>query len=328
MNINDTMYVDLPAKLQPFCLGHSKCSIKETNREELLQIFHNSTEIKPNIFTSDKWIFKSPRLEISQLPDTHLYRVLKAKKIRNYIQKNGLEEHIIVPQKFIIKNSSTSGLCSYIVVSEKIKLSEEVIKPTDLLEAEIKTEVNQVGQAKAFLEGKPQKELSIQQAKALAQLAFLGYTDQTYNNVFLTTEGKVAVLDTEPMHRSWKKQERQFSNIFKIWKDRKKNNKPSPFIIHLIFNNLFGRFTYNKTNEFGRKISGTTYLKAYCSPTAKIEVEKIEVAHYQSILKRAKVRALAGAVTSVATLALLIPMPYLAPVIIPFGAASILKTLS
>lgn len=331
MITNDILYSDLPAKLHPFCLGHSKCTFEKINHEKILTIFKNSQEIKPNIFLSDDWIFKTPRLDFKQTPDTHLYRVLKAKKIRDYIQKNGLEEHIIVPKKFIIKNPDGSGLDSYIIVAEKMRLTDEVVKPTEEYESTLKKEdlsFDLVGQAKAFIEGKPQKELSLEQAKALANLAFLGYTDQTYNNVFFTPDGKVAILDTEPMHRHWKKQEKKFFNIYTIWKDKKSKNSTTHFKLNLFCNNWFGRLNYNETNEFGRKLSGIAYLKSYCTPNATVEVEKIQKNHYQSVLKKSITRCVVAAVTSIALPLILSAMSFTAPVIIPLCAASALKTLS
>lgn len=329
MNINDNMFNDLPTKLHPFCLGHSKNSLqecKQINQDEIFEIFKKSREVKANIFESEKWIFKTPRLEFSQTNDTHLYRVLKARKIHNYILKNNLQAHVVVPKKFIIKNPNLSGLSAYIVVSEKLKLSEVVIKPSDELETMLKTEVltsNPIGQTKSFLEGKPQKELSIDQTKILAHLAFLGYTDQTYNNVYLTHENKVAIIDTEPMHRTWKKEEKTFFNIFSIWK----KDRTHPFFLNLIFNNwIAGRFTYNETNEFGRKLAGTAYLKSYSSQNAKIEIDKIENSYYQKIYQRSLIRVLAGVVSSVAIFSFHLPA---APIsTISLGTIAVLKTTS
>lgn len=227
-----------------------------------------------------------------------------------------------MPTKLIIKKPNESGLSSYIIVAERLNLSNEVVKPGESMQKELDSLTNPEGQVDAYKKGHAQRELSLIQAKALAHLAFLGYTDQTYNNVFFTPKGQVAILDTEPMHRCWKKKEKQFFNIYKI-----QNIKD--FILRLLFNNwLGGRLTYNETHEYGRKLSAINYLKSYCTLQVKQEVEKIEKNYYQGILHRSIGRCVTGIVASIAIPFLFASLPYSTFVIIPCLGVSVLKTIS
>jgi len=63
----------------------------------------------------------------------------------------------------------------------------------------------QGGQAAALYKGARERLLTVKQANGLAKLSFLGYTDQSYNNMFFLKDGRVAILDTEPVKRAYKK---------------------------------------------------------------------------------------------------------------------------
>jgi len=90
-----------------------------------------------------------------------------------------------------------------------------------------------------------------EQAKALAELSVLGYTDLTYKNMFFTTDGKIAIVDTEPVKRIIKK---------------------------LFFLNPISVFLNDKDALLtAQSIAGIIKLKTVCSTLdAKQEVEKVE----------------------------------------------------
>ncbi len=58
---------------------------------------------------------------------------------------------------------------------------------------------------KAFAKNSPQRSLTPIQAKTLANISILGCTDLSYNNLYFTQDGKVALIDTEPHKRALKK---------------------------------------------------------------------------------------------------------------------------
>ncbi len=117
-NINN-----LPSKFQQFLINP-----KNSPRTELLEDIEKElkgkslTKIKDYIFEGDKWIFKSARSDdLLTTPDTHLYRVRKAEKIRSYLNKNKLTDHIAVPKKHIYWDESENR---FYVVAEKLELSK------------------------------------------------------------------------------------------------------------------------------------------------------------------------------------------------------------
>ena len=133
-------------------------------------------------------------------PDMHLYRVRKAAKIQKYLVQ-----------------ASTDG---YYVVASKLDLSDAVAPREglrrfyghndDKARSGLGSEGFFSGQcARAFAEsGDPAREqaLTVVQARTLAELSWnAGLTDLSYNNFFFTHDGRVALLDTEPLARSAKK---------------------------------------------------------------------------------------------------------------------------
>lgn len=162
------------------------------------------------IFDAGKWVLKLGRTDgLNTTPDTHLYRVRKVEKIRTYIHQNNLEAHIAVPRKYLYWNTTKN---QFYVVAEKMNLSSEVGTPSADVEAIFKQASAFGGQLRALANNAPRRSLTPTQAKALAELSFLGYTDLTYNNLHFTHDGKVAIIDTEPVKRSLKKMQK--SNFF------------------------------------------------------------------------------------------------------------------
>jgi hypothetical protein len=246
---------NLPLKFLPFLLGHSSClyskaAVLKQDIDSKLKT-RTTVNIKENyILDAGKWILKLPRTGINTTPDTHIYRIRKAEKIRNFIKVNHLEEHLKVPKKFLYESKNGE----YFVAAKKVDLSNEVASVSDISFKNNISSFTLGGQCKAFNEGASQRDLTPTQAKALAELAFLGYTDQSYNNVFFTKTGKVAILDTEPVKRVMKKT--------------------------VVSSNFFMLLIDKQTLLATQAITGTAKLKAYCTnPEALRQVEIVERKH-------------------------------------------------
>ena len=202
----------LPAKFQPFLIGSPTCLCPADLKEKIDSLFiqGSATQLKEHIFETKDWVLKLGRQDgLLTTPDTHLYRVRKAEKIRTYVQQNHLENAIAVPKKYLYWCEQENR---FYVVAEKMALSKEVAAPkSQEMEAAFKgfyaTEAGQLaaGQIKALAENAPKRSLTPDQAKALAELSILGYTDLTYNNLYFTQDGKIAIIDTEPQKRALKK---------------------------------------------------------------------------------------------------------------------------
>jgi len=125
-----------------------------------------------NIFDIGEWFVKRNNRIIHHFGE-NLYRVRKAKKIREYIIRNELTKHFIIPEKYICWIEIQQEFC---VISKKIPLSQEI----------------------------PARELTPIQARSLAELSLLGYS-LDYKNLHFTPGGKVAIIDTKPKKRGIKK---------------------------------------------------------------------------------------------------------------------------
>lgn len=251
---------NLPNKFLPSLLGHESCPA--TFKNEIDEIFARSIENAPSIksdyvWDAGKWVIKGDRTGAeaeAMRPDTNIYRVRKAEKIRNFIQENHLEEHVMVPRKYIYWDERSG---KFYVIAEKADLSDEVATPQanarDLLKLE--GEIHG-GQMEALTNNARERTLTPEQAEALAKLSFKGYTDLTYNNMFFTTDGRVAILDTEPIKRTIKK---MFSESY---------------YLTFLFQDTASLITQ-------QAIAGTAKLKLSCSdPLALRAVEKVEKEHF------------------------------------------------
>ncbi len=216
---------NLPRKFQPFLIGSPACHepCQEEIQEEIDTII-NQGALHPlkrdYIFEAGRWVLKLRCTDVDTTPDTHLYRVRKAEKIRTYIRQNDLEDHIAVPKKYLYWNTTQN---QFYTIAEKMELSSDVVALASVaLEDDFKKASDlggQGGQMEALARGAPKRSLTAVQARDLAKLAILvGYTDLSYNNLYFTNEGKVAILDTEPQKRSLKKRERSSPLFF--FKDR------------------------------------------------------------------------------------------------------------
>ena len=244
---------NLPPKFQSFLIGSPTCPAKI--KDEIDAIFQQPLKpLKNYIFDAGKWVLKLGRTdEFATTPDTHLYRVRKAEKIRSYIHKNNLDAHIAVPRKYLYWNTTQK---QFYVVAEKMNLSPEVPTPASLdIEAAFKEGGPSVGgQMQALANNAPKRSLTPAQAKALAELSVLGYTDLTYNNLYFTQDGKVAIIDTEPVKRSLKKMTKSSFLFFLLGDKRSLLSKQS--------------------------IAGIAKLKLYIdNPTALQAVQRVEKNH-------------------------------------------------
>lgn len=249
----------LPLKFSPYVLGSSQCSAPSGTKEEIDAVFRQPlVNLKSNyIFDAGKWILKLNRADnIVTTEDSFLYRIRKADKVRRHINQNGLQNDLVVPQKFLYWNE---GQRRFYVVCQKLPLSSDVVQPTkEAYNAYLvdKQSVMKVGgQLKSLMDGtSTQRPLTPAQAKGLAELAVLGYTDQSYNNVFFTPDGKVAIIDTEPVKRFLNKKFSQSTVL--SWLGDKGATKAQSIL------------------------AGITKLKTYCTnPLALKEVEKVEKKH-------------------------------------------------
>lgn len=274
----------LPHKFYPFLLGHPSCPSKI--KEEIDKVFEKPlVPLKSNyIFDAGKYVLKLERTDGSlTTPDTHMYRVRKAEKIRKYIVKNHLENQLMVPEKFLYWRETDR---KFYVISEKVCLSDEVAKlVSDSVEILYKQGGQTLGgQIAALAANKPKRNLTPEQAKGLAELSVLGYTDLTYNNAYFTLDGKVAIIDTEPIKRSLKKI--MFKNKFTWMGDK-------------------GALLSQQT------ISGIAKLKLYCADEKALrEVETVEKKHVVwSIAKLVgKIALVCLAISFVPSVAALLPI--------------------
>jgi hypothetical protein len=287
MQLNTTPS-DLNPKFYPYLIGRSECQAPDNYQPKLKEIF--SRELTPYsqrdyIFVEDDWFLKLPRRKFPTTPDTHLYRVRKAEKIRRYIENRDLSEHFVVPKKYLYWHFN-----QFYVVAEKLELSDE--------EATMKGTNHNFSDPKR---GEPcsasstaTRALSVAQATGLAELAiYTGLTDLSYNNCHFTPDGKIAIVDTEPLGR-----------VVKEWAKR------------TFFEDL-------QAIKALQVVGGMAKLKTYCSnPEALIAVQKIERRYALSNLARLVCKI------AMASLALVI-FPYIIGYA-PFGlvATSSLKFLA
>lgn len=196
---------NIPSKFSPFLIGSSSCQADIKN--DIDAVFEKSPLkcMKSNyIIDAGKWVLKLPRTDMPTAADSHIYRVRKAEKIRNYIQKNHLENDLVVPKKYLYWKESEQ---KFYTVAEKLDLSEEVVETASIEVENSFKQFSHIGGQIEVLASQNCKKRSLNpvQAKALAELSILGYTDLTYNNLYFTKDGKVAIIDTEPVKRLFKK---------------------------------------------------------------------------------------------------------------------------
>jgi hypothetical protein len=221
---------NLPSKFSPYLLTseaqHSFSKFNEVNKEFTKNNRHTLAKNNKRGRLEDdrhkKWLFQ----DLHSPYATDLYGIRKAIKIKDYIEKKCAADHFHVPCKYLYCNKQNKEIY---IASEKIALSNEVGKPAS---AEIKLYLSEepdffinigrqwralrtgrpksgddIGkQRHALRSGNPERALTPIQAETLAELAiYVGYTDLSYNNLYFTPDGKVAIINTEPVNRILKK---------------------------------------------------------------------------------------------------------------------------
>jgi len=237
---------NLPDKFNTFYLGHPNCTDTDLLTEISAAYRAGLTHVKDNaIYKSQGWFFKRRHRSRATPGNYNLYRVRKAQKIAHFLAAYQLSNDIVIPKKYIYWDGTRLH-----VVAKELPLSNEVAQPTEEFARSMRRRTNE-GQAQAFCNGNPTRELTSRQAWGMANLAFLGYTDLCYNNAHFTTDGKVAIVDTEPLRR----------NI-------KKGYKKSLF---------YSLMTDFQVLSIQQGLSGTARLKLYCAnPEAKHQIENVE----------------------------------------------------
>lgn len=171
-------YHDLDVKFHSFCIGHSLCKDPMAqlakaafeNTQHHREIVSPSNVHRKHIVDIGEFVLKRTRTE--KPTDTHLHRVSKAAKIRRYLQARGLDQHFVVPKKFIL----LTEMGEWVVIVQKIPHG---VKTTQLNHA---------------------------QAVGLAELIFLGLLSpfNAQNRVLADLKDRVAILDTAPLGRQIK----------------------------------------------------------------------------------------------------------------------------
>jgi len=262
----------LPKNLQPFLLGSPQSKAPLDLKEKIDAVFAKGLQClntedrvmdgigllqsRDYVFDAGDWVLKSARTgnlgrTPESLQDLLIHRVTQIEMLRSFVTHNKLEEAFHLPQKYLYWNESQR---QFYVVAEKLELSDEIAKPH--------AEIEQLWRAEGFLlggqlkkvgEGAQQRTITALQARSLAQMSFLGYSDLTYNNLFFDKEGKIAIIDSEPLKK-------------------------------IFYNNLNASWLKYVADRSGlvaqHGLIGTAKLKTYC-PTPELlqEVEKVEKSH-------------------------------------------------
>ena len=156
-----------------------------------------------------------------------------------------------MPQKYLYWRETER---KFYVVAEKLDLSNEIAKPHAEIEQPWRTCGDKFGgQIKKIGEGVQQRMITLLQARSLAQMSFLGYSDLTYNNLFFDKEGKIAIIDSEPLKKQF------YDNINASWM----------------------KYLADRSGLVAQHgLTGTAKLKTYCpTPDLLQEVEKVEKSH-------------------------------------------------
>ncbi len=232
---------------------------------------HSATISSKNFFELGNYVCARPATDISATLSFNLhppreiiniYVVRKTQKIRDYLQKHHITD-IVVPQKYLYFNTSNE----LFVLHEKIQnLSEAVIKPADKYIEFFKSGGKKVTEKEAntliypdqsyrLYKDTAQISLTASQSKHLAELAFLGFSNVDYNNLFFDQNKNLVLISTQPKDRALKK---------------------------LLQNSFVRRWLINGKSfiELCSSLIQTSRLKTMLSDTAALqEVKKVENRH-------------------------------------------------
>lgn len=214
----------LPAKFNNSIINHSDFKDKslQSTVNQLFTKINNGTAQVHYLGGKDYvkeyaelpgWIVKEARtglLGANLYPDTHVYRVRKAEKIQRLIDKFQLGDDVVVPKKYLYFSNG-----KWYVIAQKLDLSPK----TPSLYRPYWEKMGDAEQASAVAQGFGEQlgnriiegrkissphcqAISAAQARAAAILAFDALqTDLTSLNMFFSADGKLAILDTEPVKR-------------------------------------------------------------------------------------------------------------------------------
>lgn len=199
-------FADLPSQFVPYLVRNRALA-------EVDYAFNQPLcSLQDDLFTDQRQIFLFKRAQKNgdSLPDSHLYEVLKAAKIYQYIHENGYQNDVVVVEKGIYWSNRDK---EFYVVSKRLNLSNEVCGCSSFLKEEIQKSPMLEGQERCLVQGFKRRYLTVTQARALAELATIGYRGITFNNLLYTRQGQVAILDTEPLNREVRKAQCTWENF-------------------------------------------------------------------------------------------------------------------
>lgn len=209
-----TLTQNLPAKFGPHTLGpHNNAELYTKVQQTLRGVLEPISRSKPYVHTSPNlpgYLIKGKRTDSvgDQLDaacaaagcanDLHIYRVRKAAKVQKLIEYYGLQDHVLVPKKYLFWDKDNQN---WFVIAEKIDLAGDL----PAIEAEYKTflscentaDLSEEIRRLATDQTQQRREMTAGQVRALAILAMeAGYTDTNPTNVAFTKSGKLAIIET------------------------------------------------------------------------------------------------------------------------------------
>lgn len=137
--------------------------------------------------------------------DQHIYRVRTATRIQKIIDKNKYTD-IIVPKKYLHQYKN-----KWFVIAEKLDIDHSICLDTIFTR---RRDVDNCWKAEMNGQPIPQKrfqKLSQEQARKLVHLIYDGHLlDPKAENFLFTKDGKIALIDTEPLMRNERKKIKGF----------------------------------------------------------------------------------------------------------------------
>jgi len=261
----------LPASFQPFLLGGPQSKAPANLKGEIDTVFSSRLQqLNPDdkvltanglmsrdyVFNAGDWVLKSARTgNLGRTPeglqDMLIHRVAQIEMLRGFVARHKLEGAFHLPQKYLYWHAIDQ---QFYVVAEKLALSDDVATPhAEIKQSWEKHGAQFGGQLKKMKDGAHQRKITPLQARSLAQMSFLGYSDLTYNNLFFDKEGKIAIIDSEPIKKQF------YDNLNASWM----------------------KYVSERSGLVAQHgLIGTAKLKTYC-PTPELlkEVEQVEKSH-------------------------------------------------
>ncbi len=180
--IANTNLQNLSSEFNPYLLSHPKCVVDVEERQVLQNMVQEmgkaiaenpglvSSVGKTHIFDCGEYFLKLQRAKNDPIPtahDTHMYRIIRANQIRKFVKKEKLDGLVVIPDKFLCWSEH---LKNFAVLSKKIILC-------------------------------PQDSWTVEKIRALALLTLAKFVDIHEGNVKFSEDGRIAIVDTEPLDR-------------------------------------------------------------------------------------------------------------------------------